>query len=267
MGRKHFGAASIDRRAGREPLPAVTVERAAPGVRVAIAVVSALVSGFAGVILAYHTGIPSGPAVTLFAGVLYIGSVLLGPVGDPAAHPVGRLDAAVREAAAVREHEDGGAGRTRVEPGGHAVRVQVDHHGQRQRRSALGLVGRLHRRADGLQLLDRLGREQLRGGAATEGSSAADPLAPTLAALVETQTPEALRRGVVTYSSGNHAQGVAYAARALGAKAVIVMPENTPTVKRDATVALGAEIVLVGPASIERKLKAGNFWASKKSGL
>ncbi len=44
--------------------------------------------------------------------------------------------------------------------------------------------------------------------------------------------------------------------RALGAKAVIVMPENSPKVKRDATAALGAEIVLVGPASIERKQKA-----------
>jgi threonine dehydratase len=74
--------------------------------------------------------------------------------------------------------------------------------------------------------------------------------------MVAQLSSEALRRGVVTYSSGNHAQGVAYAARALGAKAVIVMPENTPKIKRDATVALGAEIVLVGPASIERKLKA-----------
>jgi threonine dehydratase len=61
---------------------------------------------------------------------------------------------------------------------------------------------------------------------------------------------------VITYSSGNHAQGVAYAARALGAKAVIVMPENAPRVKREATAALGAEIVTVGPASTERKLKA-----------
>ncbi len=48
---------------------------------IAIAVVSALVSGLAGVVLAYHAGIAAGPAVTLFAGVLYIGSVLLGPVG------------------------------------------------------------------------------------------------------------------------------------------------------------------------------------------
>jgi threonine dehydratase len=60
-------------------------------------------------------------------------------------------------------------------------------------------------------------------------------------------------RGVITYSSGNHAQGVAYAARALGAKAVIVMPSNAPEVKRRATVALGAEIVTVGVASVERR--------------
>jgi threo-3-hydroxy-L-aspartate ammonia-lyase len=68
--------------------------------------------------------------------------------------------------------------------------------------------------------------------------------------------PEVLARGVITYSSGNHAQGVAYAARALGAKAVIVMPDNTPAVKKTATAALGAEIVLVGPASSERRKKA-----------
>jgi threonine dehydratase len=73
---------------------------------------------------------------------------------------------------------------------------------------------------------------------------------------VRSLTPEQLKRGVITYSSGNHAQGVAYAARALGAKAVIVMPENAPRVKREATAALGAEIVTVGPASTERKLKA-----------
>jgi threonine dehydratase len=64
------------------------------------------------------------------------------------------------------------------------------------------------------------------------------------------------KRGVITYSSGNHAQGVAYAARALGVKAVIVMPENAPAIKREATAALGAEIVLVGPASSERQSKA-----------
>jgi threonine dehydratase len=62
--------------------------------------------------------------------------------------------------------------------------------------------------------------------------------------------------GVITYSSGNHAQGVAYAARALGVKAVIVMPSNAPQVKVRATRALGAEIVTVGPGSAERKAKA-----------
>jgi threonine dehydratase len=67
---------------------------------------------------------------------------------------------------------------------------------------------------------------------------------------------EEKKRGVITYSSGNHAQGVAYAARALGVKAVIVMPNNAPAIKREATAALGADIVLVGPGSTERQLKA-----------
>jgi threonine dehydratase len=73
--------------------------------------------------------------------------------------------------------------------------------------------------------------------------------------------PEVRARGVITYSSGNHAQGVAYAARAMGVKAVIVMPDNAPEVKKAATVALGAEIVLVGPASSERKIKAEELQA------
>jgi len=64
------------------------------------------------------------------------------------------------------------------------------------------------------------------------------------------------RRGVITYSSGNHGQGVAYSARALGVKAIIVMPANAPAIKREATQALGAEIILVGPASSERQAKA-----------
>jgi threonine dehydratase len=64
------------------------------------------------------------------------------------------------------------------------------------------------------------------------------------------------KRGVISYSSGNHAQGVAYAARALKVKAIIVMPNNAPAIKREATAKLGAEIVLVGPGSDERKNKA-----------
>jgi threonine dehydratase len=69
-------------------------------------------------------------------------------------------------------------------------------------------------------------------------------------------TKEERGRGVITYSSGNHAQGVAYAARALGSRAIIVMPSNAPQVKVDATRALGAEIVVVGPASSDRQKKA-----------
>ncbi len=64
------------------------------------------------------------------------------------------------------------------------------------------------------------------------------------------------RRGVISYSSGNHAQGVAYAARALNVRAIIVMPGNAPKNKLDATAALGAEIVVVGPDSEERRLRA-----------
>jgi len=73
--------------------------------------------------------------------------------------------------------------------------------------------------------------------------------------------PADRKRGVITYSSGNHAQGVAYAARALGTKAVIVMPENAPPIKREATAALGAEIVFVGPGSVERQRKAEELGA------
>ncbi|MEU6722238.1 threo-3-hydroxy-L-aspartate ammonia-lyase [Nonomuraea wenchangensis] len=56
-------------------------------------------------------------------------------------------------------------------------------------------------------------------------------------------TPEQLARGIATYSSGNHAQAVALAARELGSSAVIVMPEDTPRLKREATAGYGAEIV------------------------
>jgi threonine dehydratase len=69
-------------------------------------------------------------------------------------------------------------------------------------------------------------------------------------------TPDEIKRGVITYSSGNHAQGVAYAAREVGAKAVIVMPSNAPAIKKAATLALGAEVVDVGVASSERLAKA-----------
>ncbi|GAB2857235.1 pyridoxal-phosphate dependent enzyme [Actinoallomurus bryophytorum] len=55
--------------------------------------------------------------------------------------------------------------------------------------------------------------------------------------------PEQLRKGIAAYSSGNHAQAVALAARELGTTAVILMPEDTPRSKMDATAGYGAEIV------------------------
>jgi threonine dehydratase len=60
-------------------------------------------------------------------------------------------------------------------------------------------------------------------------------------------------RGVITYSSGNHAQGVARAARLLGAPAVIVMPSDAPWIKRERVEADGAEVLIVGTASDERQ--------------
>ncbi|HTB73652.1 MAG TPA: pyridoxal-phosphate dependent enzyme, partial [Polyangiaceae bacterium] len=58
--------------------------------------------------------------------------------------------------------------------------------------------------------------------------------------------PEESARGIIAASAGNHAQGVALAARRLGLRAIIVMPTTTPEIKVDAVRALGAEIVLTG---------------------
>ena len=63
-------------------------------------------------------------------------------------------------------------------------------------------------------------------------------------------------RGVIAYSSGNHAQGVAYAARKLGVQATIVMPSSASKVKLERTAELGAEIVRVGAGSEERRARA-----------
>jgi threonine dehydratase len=68
------------------------------------------------------------------------------------------------------------------------------------------------------------------------------------------QLSEAERsRGVVAFSSGNHAQGVAIAARRLGIAATIVMPSDAPAVKRDSTLAAGAEIVAYDRATESRE--------------
>ena len=69
---------------------------------------------------------------------------------------------------------------------------------------------------------------------------------------------ESRSKGVVAFSSGNHAQGIAWAAKRLGMPALIVMPSDAPTVKREATLALGAEIVSYDRASESReKIAAG----------
>ena len=73
---------------------------------------------------------------------------------------------------------------------------------------------------------------------------------------ISSLSPEERNRGVVAHSSGNHAQAVAYAARSLGVRAVIVMPRGAARVKLDATTAFGAEVVLVGDDSAERVLRA-----------
>jgi threo-3-hydroxy-L-aspartate ammonia-lyase len=64
---------------------------------------------------------------------------------------------------------------------------------------------------------------------------------------------EERRRGVITYSSGNHAQGVARAALLLGVPAVVVMPSDAPAIKAARVAADGAEIVWVGTSSDERR--------------
>jgi len=65
-------------------------------------------------------------------------------------------------------------------------------------------------------------------------------------------TAEERRRGVIAFSSGNHAQGVAAAARDLGTSAVIVMPADAPRLKLDNTRALGGEVVLYDRATEDR---------------
>ncbi len=73
--------------------------------------------------------------------------------------------------------------------------------------------------------------------------------------------------GVVTWSSGNHAQAVARAAKVLGLRATVVMPDNAPAVKRARVVEDGAHVITVGPDSEERRavgeaLAASEGWAA-----
>ena len=68
--------------------------------------------------------------------------------------------------------------------------------------------------------------------------------------------PAVTARGVITYSSGNHGQAMALAARRLGAPAVVVMPTTAPAVKVEGARAFGAEVLFAGTTSIDRKLAA-----------
>lgn len=75
--------------------------------------------------------------------------------------------------------------------------------------------------------------------------------------------PEVRARGVITYSSGNHGQAVAMAARIVGAPSVIVMPETAPAVKVEGARGYGAEVVFAGRTSFDRKHKAEEMAASR----
>ncbi len=75
-----------------------------------------------------------------------------------------------------------------------------------------------------------------------------------------TALDEAARaRGVVAFSSGNHAQGIAWAARKLGIAATIVMPSDAPRLKRESTLALGAEVVSYDRATESRETIAARL--------
>jgi threonine dehydratase len=69
-------------------------------------------------------------------------------------------------------------------------------------------------------------------------------------------SPAARRAGVITYSSGNHGQAVALAARLLGVTAVVVMPETAPQVKVKGAERLGAQVLFAGTTVLDRKARA-----------
>ena len=79
--------------------------------------------------------------------------------------------------------------------------------------------------------------------------------------------PDRRSGGVVAYSSGNHAQGVAAAARLLGMPCVIVMPHDAPRAKRERTIAHGAEVVLYDRARDDREAIAKNIAEQRGSVL
>ena len=74
--------------------------------------------------------------------------------------------------------------------------------------------------------------------------------------MVSQLTGEQRRRGVITFSSGNHGQAMAIAARELGAPAVVVMPTTAPPIKIEGTRSFGAEVIFAGTTSVERRVRA-----------
>jgi threonine dehydratase len=68
-------------------------------------------------------------------------------------------------------------------------------------------------------------------------------------------------RGVITYSSGNHAQAIALSGRLLGVKTVVVMPDNAPQIKLAATKGYGAQVVQYNPSEADRKVLAESLAA------
>ena len=73
---------------------------------------------------------------------------------------------------------------------------------------------------------------------------------------ISTLTEEERQKGLITASAGNHAQGVAYAAKCFGVKATIVMPTTTPLIKVNRTKGYGADVVLYGAVYDEACNKA-----------
>jgi threonine dehydratase len=69
-------------------------------------------------------------------------------------------------------------------------------------------------------------------------------------------SPETRGRGVITFSSGNHGQAVAFAAQRFGVRAVVVMPETAPSVKVDGVKRWGGEVVMAGRTSEDRRIAA-----------
>lgn len=128
-------------------------------------------------------------------------------------------------------------------------------------RDAIGRVRGFARRTPVLDLSDLAGRSlilkcehhQPAGAFKIRGASNA------IAAL----SPDALKRGVVTYSSGNHGQAVSLAAQRLGVPAVIVMPKTAPQIKVDGVKRYGGEVILEGTTTMDRKKRAEHEVATR----